>query len=484
MKLLILLTAANAAALIAQTLPSEMASPNSLLFAQTLNGTPPGPQTVKISATAAGVANFTATATPAWLSVSAASGSLPASLNVSVNATGLAIGTNSGTLAVSFPGTNDAPLTIQVTYVLTSAPALVATASMIAMGQGGMPGTGGPVGGGPPAGGMPGTLAIGSSFLVASTAGTSPFAAAISNTCTNAFTVTPLTGTTPATITVTGDPTALSNGTNCSAIVTLTSTGLTSATVNVTAAAPGGGMLPTGSVAVPTVAKLVNAASYAEGTIAPGEIVTLFGTNLGLTALTSGTFANGQQSTTVAGLQVAFGGTAAPILYARTDQMSVIVPFEVGTGLINMQILVNGTAMANMQVPVVSAAPAIFTTASSGSGQGAIINQDGTINATSNAAVRGSVIAIYMTGGGAVTPAGQSGALASTTQLQPIADRVGITIAGQTAAVTFAGAVPGSLFGLYQVNATVPSSVAAGTAPVLVSIGGATSPTGVTVAVK
>jgi uncharacterized protein (TIGR03437 family) len=59
-----------------------------------------------------------------------------------------------------------------------------------------------------------------------------------------------------------------------------------------------------------------------------------------------------------------------------------------------------------------------------------------------------------------------------------------VTIGGKAATVSYAGFVADSVGGLYQINATVPTSVTAGTAvPVVVSVGTATSQPGVTMAV-
>src|SRR5436309_11403908 len=61
---------------------------------------------------------------------------------------------------------------------------------------------------------------------------------------------------------------------------------------------------------------------------------------------------------------------------------------------------------------------------------------------------------------------------------------VTVKIGGQTATVTFAGAIPYGSPGLYQVIATVPSGLAAGPQPVLVAAGSGSSVSGVTMVVK
>jgi uncharacterized protein (TIGR03437 family) len=73
------------------------------------------------------------------------------------------------------------------------------------------------------------------------------------------------------------------------------------------------------------------------------------------------------------------------------------------------------------------------------------------------------------------------GALAKTAT--NIAQEASVTIGGKSAQVLYAGAAPGLVEGVVQINAVVPAGVAANAA-ITVTIGGVTSPAGVTVAVR
>jgi uncharacterized protein (TIGR03437 family) len=130
----------------------------------------------------------------------------------------------------------------------------------------------------------------------------------------------------------------------------------------------------------------------------------------------------------------------------------------------------------------VSAAPAIFSATASGKGQGAILNQDFSVNGTSNPASRGTAIAIYLTGAGAMQSPVADGQLAPATA--SIAQDVTVHIGGIAVKPTYAGAAPGIVQGVVQINAVIPAGVAAGNQPVDVTIGGVTSPSGLTVAVR
>jgi uncharacterized protein (TIGR03437 family) len=134
-----------------------------------------------------------------------------------------------------------------------------------------------------------------------------------------------------------------------------------------------------------------------------------------------------------------------------------------------------------------AAIPGVFTLDASGAGQGAILNYntttgDYTINGTGTAATKGSTVVLYATGFGQTAPAGQEDQLIVTPSTPT--GQLGLTIGGQTAVVQGSVTPVGSVPGVLQVNATVPSTVASGNAvPVILSIGGVNSQT-VTMVVK
>ena len=121
----------------------------------------------------------------------------------------------------------------------------------------------------------------------------------------------------------------------------------------------------------------------------------------------------------------------------------------------------------------------------SGFGPGAILNQDTSINSSGNPAARGSVIAIYFTGGGVTTPATPRWRRDRQAAAPPGPTVATVTIGGVNAAVKYAGAAPGSVAGLTQINVEVPATLSPALAlPVIVKIGDFSSTNGVTVAVK
>jgi uncharacterized protein (TIGR03437 family) len=246
------------------------------------------------------------------------------------------------------------------------------------------------------------------------------------------------------------------------------------------------GMLGTSAPAsTGIVSAVVNSASFLEGAVSPGELVTIFGANLGPTAAVSAEVNGGRISTTTGGSSVLFDGAAAPLLSTSSGEIDAVVPFGVAPGsTTQIQVLYQGNAVASTKTPVQAASPAIFAQNGSGGGIGEILNQDGSLNSSDNPASRGSVVTLYATGVGATTPASQDGFLSVAPYPAPVL-HVSVTIDDLPATVQYAGAAPGMVAGMMQINVTVPAG--AEVAPfdqVVLTAGSYSSPTAVMIAVQ
>jgi uncharacterized protein (TIGR03437 family) len=242
------------------------------------------------------------------------------------------------------------------------------------------------------------------------------------------------------------------------------------------------------TAAGPVVAAVANAASYATGAVAPGEMVVIYGSLLGgATIATMQVTTEGLVATTLAGTRVLFDGVSAPLLYTTENQVSAIVPYGLdGHAQTSLQVEYQGIQSVPFVLPVTKAAPGIFTADSSGRGQGAIVNQDGTINTPDNPASSGSLVSIYGTGDGQTLPAGKDGIIISgAADLRYTLLPVTASIGGQTADVVYAGSVGGEVAGIFQANVRVPKDLPSGTSlPVNLTVGSSGSQTGVTIAVQ
>jgi uncharacterized protein (TIGR03437 family) len=245
----------------------------------------------------------------------------------------------------------------------------------------------------------------------------------------------------------------------------------------------------------PTIAAMVNAASFAAGNtnFAPGEIVTLFGSNLGPSALAGAELdSTGHLASTLAGCQLLVNRTPAPLVYVQANQVSAILPYDltplIGGSLNNYAQMVCNNVPGNVfEFSVVAANPAIFSAASNGTGQAAVLNQDGSYNSASNAAAAGSIVTIFETGEGVLTPAGQDGHIETGALSTIPKPALPVTVTFGTIAspkITYAAVAPDEVDGLLQIDAQVPSGLTAGNVPIVVTIGKTPSQTGLTIAVK
>jgi uncharacterized protein (TIGR03437 family) len=168
------------------------------------------------------------------------------------------------------------------------------------------------------------------------------------------------------------------------------------------------------------MAAVLNGASLTCGCLAPGEIITVLGTAIGPSPTGLEIGADGKLATTLNGTQLLINGIPVPLLYASTGQLNAIVPYEVATGgNATIQVMSEGQVSGIWEVPLSPAAPATFTLSATGVGQGAILNQDNSINGPSKPAARGTVIQIYATGEGVTTPPGVTGSITGTDLTKP-----------------------------------------------------------------
>jgi uncharacterized protein (TIGR03437 family) len=211
-----------------------------------------------------------------------------------------------------------------------------------------------------------------------------------------------------------------------------------------------------------------NAAPFPLGTVAPGEIVSVFGSSLGPAPT------------------VTFDGIPAPLLYSGANQINAVVPYGVSSTSTQMTVQFNGQSYGPIAMPVAAAVPGIFTLDGSGHGQGAVLNQDGTLNSISNPAPRGTIITFFACGAGLMTPAVADGTISPLTLPLPAPVLpVSVAIRGVTATVEYAGAAPGYVSGLLQVNVQVPTSIDFGNlVPLMLNLGSFASQLDITIALQ
>jgi uncharacterized protein (TIGR03437 family) len=229
----------------------------------------------------------------------------------------------------------------------------------------------------------------------------------------------------------------------------------------------------------PQIYAVANAASFAAGTVAPGEIVTIFGIDLGPDQLTQTTYDGSGYLGTYAGeTRVFFDDIQAPLVYASALQVSAIVPYQVSAST-NVRVEYQLRSSAAVAVPVAASAPGIF--ANGGTTQAVVVNQDNTFNSGANPAARGDVVTLFATGEGPTSPAGVTGKMPPSGKWPAPVGAVSVTFGGVAGDVQWVGEIYG---GVLQINVTVPGGAPTGSAvPLRLAVGTAGSGQ-TTVAVK
>lgn len=231
---------------------------------------------------------------------------------------------------------------------------------------------------------------------------------------------------------------------------------------------------------------VVNAASFVGGAVAPGEIVTIYGDQLGPQQLVKAVLAAEDRylPKEISDVRVFFDDGSAPLVWVSSGAVSAIVPYAVGgKTTTRLKVVWQGKSTNEVDVPVAAAMPGIFTMGP-GTGPGVVFNQDATLNSTSNPAGLDSIVVFFATGEGETSPAGVDGKLAMDVYPKPVQD-VEVKIGGATAELLYQAAIPYQPAGLMQVNARVPRNITPGDA-VLVElfVGGKASQPGVALAVR
>jgi uncharacterized protein (TIGR03437 family) len=118
----------------------------------------------------------------------------------------------------------------------------------------------------------------------------------------------------------------------------------------------------------------VNSASY-QTPVSPASLVTLFGSNLAPSPAQAQLDANGQLPTQLGGLTVQAGGQAAQLLYVSPAQINLVMPASIASGTAQIVVQPAGMGASSIaSVEVANAAPALFSSDSTGSGPGAVLN--------------------------------------------------------------------------------------------------------------
>lgn len=243
---------------------------------------------------------------------------------------------------------------------------------------------------------------------------------------------------------------------------------------------------------LPVISSAVNSASFT-GPIAPNSLISLFGTGFQPYGRSRALYDSDVAANTVPTLlgcaAVEINRVRAPLFYAGYGQLNVVVPSGITPGPTEVRVVLNATSRAVYSSPITvtaaSMAPAIFTA----DGKRAAANFAGTSTLVADpatvpgalAAKPGDMVTLWATGLGDTNPKFDAGTIATSASATASPVTVMLNGAALPAAnVLYAGAAPGLLSGVYQINILIPAGVTAGDGSVKLAINGITSPDGVT----
>jgi uncharacterized protein (TIGR03437 family) len=228
------------------------------------------------------------------------------------------------------------------------------------------------------------------------------------------------------------------------------------------------GVMVYGEVATvtPVVTAVTDGAVFSQDAIAPGSLISIFGSGLAPAAASaSGT----PLPLSIGDVSVTINGIPAPVLFVSEGQINAQVPSEIAAGAASVVARVNGKLSAPKAITVKAAAPALFTV----NGQAAAVNSDGSSNSSESPAVPGSSISIFFTGQGPVAGVIDDGDAPGTGSVVWATSPTSATIGGVTAEIQFVGLAP-NFPGVAQIDLKIPQ-LAPGVYPVVVTMAGVAS---------
>jgi uncharacterized protein (TIGR03437 family) len=210
---------------------------------------------------------------------------------------------------------------------------------------------------------------------------------------------------------------------------------------------------------------VTDAASYAPR-VAPGELATIFGTNLADSTQGASNF---PLPRSMAGATVYLNQESVPLLYVSATQINFQVPSDLAAGTANLYVSRDGGQSAIYTVTVVGSSPGIFQdTSNHAVAQNAV---DNSTNSDSDPVVAGAILVVYLTGQGALNNPVADGTATPDSPLSSATGTATATIGGVSATVQFLGLTPG-FTGLAQANITVPSTLGTADYPLVITVGG------------
>jgi uncharacterized protein (TIGR03437 family) len=223
----------------------------------------------------------------------------------------------------------------------------------------------------------------------------------------------------------------------------------------------------------PTIQRVVNAADLTAN-VAPGSLISVFGTNLSPVNAATREI---PLPTAIGESCLTANGAVIPMMFASPGQINAQLPVYLD-GRVTMTLHTPGGVSDDYYLNLLPAAPAVFHSGTAGpmtSIPVVIKNSNQQLVTPSNPIRAGDEISVYATGLGPTSPEVEAGMPAPSSPLATTILVPEVRLGGVPLAVSFAGLAPGNV-GVFQINARAPSNLPLGAeVPLTISQGGVTA---------
>jgi uncharacterized protein (TIGR03437 family) len=229
---------------------------------------------------------------------------------------------------------------------------------------------------------------------------------------------------------------------------------------------------------------IVDAANFKLGPVAPGQIVSIFGSGISPEELSIAELdENGVIPEDLSGVMVLADGYLVRLMAAGRGQINGVLPANLKGHYADIVVINNGKSSAPFPIELKKVVPRIFTAFGTGTGQAAAVNPKGVLNGGASPASVGGYLSLWVTGI-ADNSALDFDPAAVATEAVPLSFPIQVFIGGVEQTVIYAGTAPGMLEAVMQINIQIVPGTPSGPQPVLIVVGAEESPETTTVTVQ
>lgn len=205
---------------------------------------------------------------------------------------------------------------------------------------------------------------------------------------------------------------------------------------------------------------IVSSVTWEGPPIAPLQIVSIFGMGIGPAEFTPAIVEDGKVTSYLADVQVLFDGTAAPIIFASSSELKVVVPSNVaGKETVDLTVTYKGKMWEILDIPVVETSPEIMSMNGLGHGLAIAYDSEGKVISEENPVAPGEIITFFGTGVGLWKDGFIDGTIVDPASLPEPKKPVEVKIGGAVAKLLFVGGAPGLVSAIVQFNVVVPEEM-------------------------